>query len=100
MNLPLLQLLLSLTAAAPTTGPPAYTLQQYMGIKRSNDPIFSPDADRIAFSSNASGGWQLWLTPAYRWQPKQITRFNGNALGRWSPTGSKLLVMADRNGDN
>ena len=84
--------------AAPTMAH-AYTLQQYMAIKRANGPSFSPGADHITFTSNASGAWQLWRTPTARWEPKQISHFSGGAEGRWSPTGSMLLAMADRNGD-
>ncbi|MGH7724059.1 MAG: S9 family peptidase [Candidatus Eiseniibacteriota bacterium] len=53
----------------------------------------------MAFSSNASGSWQVWVTPTSRWEPKQLTQSSGSAIGRWSPTGSTLLVMADQNGD-
>src|SRR5215471_6871818 len=97
MTIPLL--CLSLLATAPAPAPAAYTLQQYMAIKRSNDPVFSPDAQRIAFASNAGGDWQTWVTPASRWEPRQVTHFSGGGIARWSPTGPMLLAMADRNGD-
>ena len=100
MNLPLLWLTVLLSASAPAPSPRVYTLEQYMAIRRANDPSFSPEADRIAFASNASGDWQLWVTPTSRWEPKQASRFSGGISGQWSPTGSTLLAMADRNGDN
>ena len=74
---------LLLAAAAPLP-PPAYTLQQYMAIKRANDPSFSPAADRIAFSTNATGVWQLWVTPVAKREPKQLTRFPGGMCNRAS----------------
>jgi dipeptidyl aminopeptidase/acylaminoacyl peptidase len=98
MNTILVWLAMITAGAAPAPLPRA-TLQQYMAIRRANDPSFSPHADSIAFASNASGGWQLWVTPTSRWEPKQLSRFSGGVAGRWSPTGSTLLVMADRNGD-
>jgi len=90
---------LSPLAATAAAGTHAYTLQQYMAIKRANGPSFSPDAKRVAFESNASGDWQLWVTPETRWEPRQITHFSGGVEGGWSPTGSQVLGMADRNGD-
>jgi len=95
----LLTLALSLLAAAAAAAPASYSLRQYMAIKRANDPSFSFDAGRIAFASNASGDWQLWVTPAFRWQPRQVGHFSGGVTGRWSPRDSTLLGMADRNVD-
>lgn len=88
-----------IAAVTVSAASPLPTLQQYMAIRRANDPTFSPRADSIAFASNATGNWQLWVTPISRWEPKQLTRFSGGVMGRWSPTGSTLLAMADRNGD-
>ncbi len=99
MNAFMTGLILLVAGAATGTPPHAYSLQQYMAIKRANDPTFSPDAARIAFASNASGDWQLWVTPTSRWEPRQLTHFAGGVVGRWSPTGRTLLAMADRNGD-
>ena len=82
---PWLVTLLAAAPASPANG--AYTLRQYMAIKRSNGPLFSPAADRIVFSTNASGSWQLWITPIARWQPRQLSHFEGGAEGRWSPSG-------------
>jgi dipeptidyl aminopeptidase/acylaminoacyl peptidase len=97
MNSILLPLMAMVSVAASAPSPA--TLQQYMAIRRANDPSFSPRGDSIAFASNASGDWQLWLTPASHWEPRQLTKFSGGVVGRWSPSGSKLLLMADRDGD-
>ncbi len=88
-------LIVLLAGAATEPAPHAYSLEQYMAIKRANDPTFSPDAARIAFASNASGDWQLWMTPTSRWEPRQVTHFAGGVVGRWSPTGKTILGMAD-----
>src|SRR5436190_9027576 len=92
-------LLVLLAAVAVDTARPSYTLQQYMAIKRSNDPRFEPDGDRLTFASNASGDWQLWVTPTSRWEPRQVTHLAGGVVALWSPAGKSLLAMADRNGD-
>jgi len=97
MTLPLL--CLTILATAPAPAPHAYSLQQYMAIKRANDPSFAPDGSRFSFATNAGGDWQTWGTPTSRWEPKQVTHFSGGVITRWSPTGSTLLAMADRNGD-
>jgi dipeptidyl aminopeptidase/acylaminoacyl peptidase len=89
--------LLVATAAAPPK--PSYTLDQYMAIKRANDPSFSPDAASVAFASNASGEWQIWTTPTSRWAPKQVSRMAGGVIGRWSPNAAVILAMSDRGGD-
>src|SRR5580765_8454415 len=99
MNVLIATLTVLLAAAAADTSRPSYTLQQYMAIKRSNDPRFAPDGDRITFASNASGDWQLWVTPTSRWQPRQVTHLAGGVIALWSPAGKSLLAMADRNGD-
>jgi dipeptidyl aminopeptidase/acylaminoacyl peptidase len=79
---------------------PAYTLQQFMAIKRANGPAFSPGAERISFATNASGNWQVWVTPIAAWQPKQLTEFAaGTSSPHWSPKGEAILVMVDHHGD-
>lgn len=99
MNRILTWLTLLLAGAALVATAPAYTLQQYMAIKRANDPSFAPDAGRFCFATNAGGDWQLWTTPTAEWQPKQLTRFSGGVIGRWSPNGNTILAMVDRDGD-
>src|SRR5262249_46842336 len=92
-----LVMLVAAAPAGPAGGP--YTLRQYMAITRSNEPHFSPTADRIAFAANATGSWQVWITPVARWRPRQLSHFEGNSTCSWSPTGDTLLAMTDRNGD-
>jgi dipeptidyl aminopeptidase/acylaminoacyl peptidase len=71
-----------------------------MAIRRANDPTFSPTADRISFATNASGNWQVWITPIAKWQPRKLTEFaSGVANPRWSPKGEDLVVMVDQHGN-
>lgn len=62
----------------------------------------SPDGDRVAFSTNTSGQYNLWVaamdgsTP-----PKQLTEFDDLAVRTmaWSPDSEHLAFSADRGGD-
>ncbi len=76
-----------------------YPLRQYAGIRRSDDPSFSPDGARIAFSSNASGSWQLCVVSASGGKPRQLTHGGGVSHVEWAPRQDSILVVADRDGD-
>jgi dipeptidyl aminopeptidase/acylaminoacyl peptidase len=94
----LLLLVITLTVPAPSA-PHRYPLRQYMAIRRSDDPSFSPDGSRIAMSSNASGSWQPYTVPAAGGEPRQLTRMAGTSHIEWSPKDDSILVVADREGD-
>lgn len=61
----------------------------------------SPDAATVAYSSNASGQFNLWLTPAEGGQARRLTEFTDRAVRQiaWAPDGQSLVFTADRNGD-
>ena len=57
---------------------------------------FQPNANMIAFSSKRSGKRQLWL--ATEGQVEQLSQFEYGVQTKsvfWSPTGTKLAVLAD-----
>lgn len=59
-------------------------------------PAISPDNRYIAFTSNRSGAYEIWLAERDGSRPRQITSFAGSFAGmpRWSPDGRSLLVSA------
>jgi TolB protein len=61
-------------------------------------PRFSPDGSRIAFASNRSGNWDIWIIPVTGSGPcQQVTESPRDELyPSWSPDG-KCLVYSRRN---
>ena len=56
---------------------------------------FSPDGERIAFSSNRYGGDDIFLVPAAGGEIERVTHHSaGDVMAEWSPDGTKLLFNA------
>jgi Tol biopolymer transport system component len=53
------------------------------------EPRFSPDGRRVAFTSNRSGSFELWVCDADGKNPAQLTAFGGPNVRApsWSPDG-------------
>jgi dipeptidyl aminopeptidase/acylaminoacyl peptidase len=80
--------------------PHRYTLRQFLEAHRSNTASLSPDATRLAFASNTTGDWQVWIASASGSAPRQITRFpSGASAVLWSPASDDILVASDHDGD-
>jgi serine/threonine protein kinase len=63
------------------------------------EPQFSPDGQRIAFSSNRSGNVEIWVADRDGRNPVQITTVRGPQVGspRWSADG-QWIAMDHREG--
>jgi len=63
-------------------------------------PSFSPDGKNIAFASNRSGHYEIWLKNTEDGQEKQLTHFNSGftSTPRWSPDGRQLAFEIRKNG--
>jgi DNA-binding winged helix-turn-helix (wHTH) protein len=57
-------------------------------------PQFSPDAKRIAFMSNRTGPWQIWLSNADGSQPRQVSFTQSAGTPRWSLDGRSIAFDA------
>lgn len=62
-------------------------------------PAWSPDGQLLAFSSNRSGTYQIWLMEPDGSNPRQLTHDPSNArYPAWSGSGTKIAFSSDRNG--
>jgi len=84
-------------SGAPSPGP-----KLLIGSSREDAwPRFSPDGTRLAFQSNQSGNWEVWVAGRDGADPFQVTSFGG-APARypsWSPD-SRFLAFDYRAGGN
>jgi len=66
---------------------------------RDGYPDISPDGQYVAFQSNRSGAWQLWLVKADGTGLRRLTHSGANDVTPvWSPDGAKIMFASDRAG--
>lgn len=69
------------TAVTQMTSDPADDIQ----------PRFSPTGDQIAFCSNRSGNWDVWLVNRDGTNLRQLTQYPGDEIAPcWSPDGKQI----------
>jgi len=81
---------------------PGLNFEQFAAIHRYQPTLaFSPDGAHIAYVSNASGQFNLWLQPTAGGEPVQLTDYDEYAVREiaWSPDGTTLLFTRDHHGD-
>ncbi|GAA4491554.1 S9 family peptidase [Actinoallomurus oryzae] len=61
----------------------------------------SPDATKVAYSSNVSSHYGLWVAPVRGGEARCLVEFPDQAVRQiaWAPDGRSLVFMADRDGD-
>jgi TolB protein len=64
-------------------------------------PEFSPDGERLVYSSYLGRNWlQLWLMPANGGEPFPLTYGDWDDTSpRWSPDGSQIAFISNQDGD-
>jgi Tol biopolymer transport system component len=63
---------------------------------RNHSARYSPDGKKIAFVSDRSGGWEIWLCDLHCSGPQQLTHFGGPWVGglSWSPDSREIAFDA------
>ncbi len=61
---------------------------------------FSPDGSRVAFQSDRTGTWEIWLCNRDGSNAAQLTHFQGPLVGtpRWSPDGKQIVFDSRASG--
>jgi DNA-binding winged helix-turn-helix (wHTH) protein len=70
------------------------TLRTVVSGSGSAAPQFSPDGKHIAFMSNRSGPWQIWVSSVDGSHPVQISSTDSAGTPRWSPDGKGIVFDA------
>jgi len=61
-------------------------------------PQFSPDGKRIAYMSNRTGAWQIWVSDTNGSNPRQVSFTESAGTPRWSPDGRSIAFDAPYDG--
>ena len=71
--------------------------QQLPGLQ--HGPTWSPAGDRLAFSSNAEGDFDLWSVDLATRTPVRLTAEDGGAVNpAWSPRGDEIVFLSRAEG--
>ena len=64
-------------------------------------PAISPDGTQVAFSSNRSGSYEIWVADSSGGSLRKMTNFGGpfTSTPRWSPDGSRLVFTGRPEGN-
>jgi Tol biopolymer transport system component len=84
-----------------TLGAGGVTESRWLSRGESTDrqPVFSPDGQWVAFSSNRGGGMNLWLVSTVTGNLRRVTDSHVNWDPAFSPDGKRLLWSSNRGGN-
>jgi Tol biopolymer transport system component len=69
------------------------------GESTDRQPVYSPDGQWVAFSSNRGGGMNLWLVSTATGNLRRVTDANVNWDPAFTPDGRRLLWSSNRGGN-
>jgi len=80
---------------------PAVPSQLIPSTRKEFCPAYSPDGKRIAFMSDRSGHFEIWVCNSGGSNAVQLTSLGGNARGpRWSTDGRSIVLEAGVQGNH
>lgn len=90
---PLVEDTLYADTTAPGEAPPRAVITS---TRWDSNPALSPDGRRLAFASNRSGSYEIWMSNRDGTDPVQLTRFGGPFTNTpsWSPDGERIAFVA------
>jgi serine/threonine protein kinase len=78
---------------AASSSPPAVLISSTRG---ELNPAYSPDGRRVAFGSDRSGNFEIWVADSDGSNPVQLTSMGATAtLPAWSPDGQQIAFHCD-----
>ncbi len=89
------------TAAATSPEIPRYSIEQFMDTERIGGASFSPDGQRILFSSNRSGVFNAYAQPVDSDDAQRLTESDSNAIFSiaYFPNDERILYSSDIGGN-
>ena len=74
-------------------------VSRFLLARGAREGALNTDGSLMAFMSNVTGVYQLWIMDASGGQAKQLTFGNGITFYRWHPDGKRILYGADNEGN-
>jgi Tol biopolymer transport system component/tRNA A-37 threonylcarbamoyl transferase component Bud32 len=92
-----------LDLSSAQSGKPSSLNRLISSSRREDTPHFSPDGKRIAFDSNRSGHWEIWVCDNDGQNSVRLTSFGGHyttGTPRWSPDGAFIAFDSRPSGQS